>query len=276
MSNNSTKIEEIKRIISSRTKKTNCFSFFNEVCEWLENDKADYYLMDDSIFLFYKANGFYKFYYYVDYFEDIKLANDLLEKYSLTNKVILEFTTKNNQNLDSLINTLNQSKFEIYSELVRLYQGRNVLGPIQQNNNIYELATIDDKNELLEIMHREFDILKDNIPTEDELIDLIKNKSIIIKHIENQIVLIQIYEYTKESLYSRMTWIRKEYRKPKYTVDFHSEMGKFVQDLNIIKSDNFKSYGWIDKNNRNLKINLKMGARLDGITCTIFLYKTNN
>ncbi|MFW2308209.1 hypothetical protein, partial [Aliarcobacter butzleri] len=106
------------------------------------------------------------------------------------------------------------------SELVRLIQGQIVSTSetkVKENNEEYELATLDNKDELLDIMHKEFDILKDDIPTEVELLKLISNKSIVIKTLDKQIVLIQIYEYLKGALYARMTWIKKEYRKPKYT-----------------------------------------------------------
>ncbi|MFW0696962.1 hypothetical protein ACN09X_11335, partial [Aliarcobacter butzleri] len=88
---------------------------------------------------------------------------------------------------------------------------------------------------------KEFDILKDDIPTEEELLKLISNKSIVIKTLDNQIVLIQIYEYLKGALYSRMTWIKKEYRKPKYTIDIHKSIDSYLQDLNIENFKNFKS-----------------------------------
>lgn len=273
-----TETMKIKDIISSRNKKTNCFSFFNEICDWIEDSKADFYLINTCVFVFYKANKFYKFYYYVDNLEDIIFAKDLLREYSLPNKVVLEFTTKNDKGLDEISNTLLEIGFEIYSELVRLIQGKIVFTSekkVKENNEEYELATLDNKDELLEIMHKEFDILKDDIPTEEELLKLISNKSIVIKTLDNQIVLIQIYEYLKGALYSRMTWIKKEYRKPKYTIDIHKSIDSYLQDLNIENFKNFKSYGWIDKSNRNLKVNLKMGAVLDGITCTIFLYKNN-
>lgn len=271
-------IKTIKDIILSRSRKTNCFSFFNEISNWIENEEADFHLINNCVFVFYKANGFYKFYYYVNNLEDIKLSKTLLDKYSLTHKVILEFTTKNDKGIEEITDTLININFEVYSDLVRLIQGKIVFTEeIKEDivRSCYTVATLSDKNELLEIMHHEFDILKDNIPTQEELIKLILNKSIIIQKLENKIVLIQIYEYLKGTLYSRMTWIKKEYRKPKYTIDFHKAIDSYLQDLNIDTSKNFKPYGWIDKSNRNLKINLKMGAILDGISCRIFLYKNN-
>jgi hypothetical protein len=270
-------INEIKNIISSRRKKTNCFSFYNEIISWIENSQADLYLIEDCVFIFYEANGFYKFYYYVDKFEKISLSKNLLNKYKSQNKVSLEFTTKNGKDIEELTNAITFIGFNFYAEIVRIIQGQNTFTVEEkisktQSPMYYELATLDDKNELLGIMHREFDVLKDDIPTEEELIKLIYNKSIVVKHIDNKIILIQIYEYSKGALYSRMTWIEKSYRKPKYTVDLYKGLDEYLYDLNIESYKNLRSYGWIDKNNKNLKINLKFGAQLDGVTCTIFLY----
>ena len=55
LNKDNTHIEKIKSIINSRIKKTNCFSFFNEICDWIEKNKADFYLVDNSIFVFFKG-----------------------------------------------------------------------------------------------------------------------------------------------------------------------------------------------------------------------------
>ncbi len=121
-------------------------------------------------------------------------------------------------------------------------------------------------------MHKEFDKIKDDIPTEDELLELIDKKSILIRKIENQIVYIQIYEYSYGILYSRMTWIKKEYRKPKYTIEFYNAHSAYIEQLNI-QNKQIRCYFWVDTSIKNYKIALKLGATLDGLTSNIFVYK---
>ena len=263
----------IKEIISSRKKKTNCFSFYNEISDWLDNDKADAYLVENNVFLFYKANGFYKFYYWVDNFEDIKLAKTLLDQYRNKSEISLEFTTKNNRFLVEIKEQIYSIGFEFCAEFARLLSGTNKLQDKENKYfDMFKIAKVEDKNELLEIMHKEFDKIKDDIPTEDELLELINKKSILIRKIENQIVYIQIYEYSHGVLYSRMTWIKKEYRKPKYTIEFYNGDSAYIEQLNI-QNKQIRCYFWVDTSIKNYKITLKLGATLDGLTSNIFVYK---
>lgn len=270
-------ITKIKSIISSRIKKTNCFSFFNEICDWIEKNKADFHLVNNCVFVFYKENGFYKFYYYVDSFEDIKLAKNLLNKYREKSEISLEFTTKNNKFLEEIKEQIFSIGFEFYAEFARLLSGINKLQ--DENNeyfNLFKIATLKDKEELLGIMNKEFDKIKDNIPSEDELLELINKKAILIRKIEDEIIYIQIYEYSKSVLYSRMTWIKKEFRKPKYTVEFYNGEDAYVKQLNIPTNAKIRSYFWVDTSIKNYDITLKLGAILDGLTSNIFVYKKIN
>ena len=107
-------------------------------------------------------------------------------------------------------------------------------------------------------------------PYSQELV--VSNKSIVIKTLDNQIVLIQIYEYLKGALYSRMTWIKKEYRKPKYTIEFYNADSAYIEQLNI-QNKQIRCYFWVDTSIKNYKITLKLGATLDGLTSNIFVYK---
>jgi hypothetical protein len=267
-------MEEIKKIIASRKKKTNCFSFYNEIIDWIENGKANAYLINDCVFIFYKINGFYKFYYYVDNFEDIKISRNLLDKYKLESNVSLEFTTKNDKNIEDITESIIPIGFEFYAEYVRVISGASAFNSNNiENTANYVLASLNEVDELLSIMYKEFDVISDDLPSKEDLINLINNKSVLVQHIENKIIFIQIYEYTKGVLYSRMTWIEKKYRKPKYTIDFYSGLDEYLKHLNIKDWGKLRSYGWINKSNKNYKINLKFGAKPDGITCTIFTYK---
>lgn len=125
-------------------------------------------------------------------------------------------------------------------------------------------------------MNKEFDKIKDNIPSEDELLELINKKAILIRKIEDEIIYIQIYEYSKSVLYSRMTWIKKEFRKPKYTVEFYNGEDAYVKQLNIPTNAKIRSYFWVDTSIKNYDITLKLGAILDGLTSNIFVYKKIN
>lgn len=268
-------IEEIKKIISSRRNITNCFAFYNEILDWIENDKADIYLRNDCVFLFYKIHDFYKFYYYVSDFKEIVLSKDLLNEYRKKGTLSLEFTTKNEKNRNKVSYSILPIGFSFYKEYARVISGNSAFKKVEGKDVEevpYELASLNDKKELLEIMHKEFDIITDYLPSEAELTELINNKSIVIKQLDKQIIFIQIYEYNKGTLYSRMTWIDKKYRKPKYTIDFYRCLDTYLKDLNIQNWRKVRSYGWIDKGNKNYKINLKFGAQPDGVTCTIFLY----
>ena len=261
----------IKEIVLSREKRTNSFKFYDEIFRWIDEGKADFYLTDGNVFVFYKADGFYKFYYYVDKLADIKLAKNLLDSYAKSGKISLEFTTKNNLFLDELGSAAQAVGFEFYAEYARVNSGINKLStddPIEG----YRAATHGDADELYHIMNREFDKLKDDIPDKDELASLIDSNSVLIKKVDGEIIYIQIFEYSINRLYSRMTWIDKKYRKPKYTIEYFNANNKFIKELGV-RDENKRSYCWVDTSNKNFKIILKTDGKLDGLTNNIFIYK---
>ena len=265
--------EAAKAIIASRKRKTNCFSFHNEIVSWLDDGKADAFIIDDNVFLFLRVQSFYKFYYFVSELAQIAGAEKLLDEYRRHHEVTLEFTTKKNRNLDSVKDTVFPLGFSHYAEYARIISGPSAYESGVEQQGEYELASLDDTGQLLEIMYREFDVLTDYLPTEEELNKLINDKAVIVSHVDGRIIFIQIYEYTQGALYSRMTWIEKKYRKPKYTIDLYRGLDEYLKQLCISENKNLRSYGWINTANRNYKINLKFGAIPDGLTCNIFLYK---
>lgn len=265
-------IEKIKEIISSRRKKTNCFAFFDEIEQWIQTGEADIYLDEGNIFLFLRVNRFYKLYYFVNSFEEIGQVKKFLQNY-LESDISLEFTTKHEKNLSEVTKALKKTGFSLYAEFARLLSGVNKLKVEEEvTNGFFELATLADTKDLLEIMHKEFDPITDNIPSEEELKRLIETKSIAVHHIDEKIIYIQIYEYTKGVLYSRMTWIKKKYRKPKYTVDIYKGIDEYIKQLNIENYQNLRCYFWVNTAIKNYKINIKQGAKLDGIKCFTFKY----
>ncbi len=264
-------IEKIKEILKSRRKKTNCFSFYNEIISWMDECKADFYLLNDCIFIFYKIHGFYKFYYFVDDYKDIKLSISLLEKYKKQGDISLEFTTKNDRNIDKISQVLEEINFNFYAKFVRMLNGDNKLSS-NKTKKFYEIATLDDLNEISAITNGdEFNRIIDDIPTEEELKSLINNKCVAVKHINNEIIYIQICELGKNTIYSRLTWIKKEYRKPKYSVDIYNGINDYIDDFKL--SDNLRLYFWVNTSSKNYKILLFQGGKEDGVSCSIFTYK---
>lgn len=216
---------------------------------------------------------FYKFYYFIDHFEDIALSIDLLKKYNKFSDVTLEFTTKNEKDIPQLSQAVELIGFKFYAELVRFKSGVNKLLPEDDQNLYYQLATLDNKEQLLEIMHRDFDIFIDKIPTETELVTLINQKKIAIRSIDGKIIFIQIFEHAENALYLRLFWIDKEYRKPKYTVEIYKGVDNYIRQLNLNMTKNFRSYFWVNTKNKNYRINLKAGAQLDGAKCITYVSK---
>lgn len=268
-------LDEIRDIITSRSKKTNCFCFFNEICKWDDDKKADFYLISNNVFIFLKANGFYKFYYYVDEFNDIALAKSILEKYNKNSKISLEFTTKNGRFVEDVRTAIEPIGFEFYAEFIRFITSKNRLLNIEEYDfsKILQLATYDDIDEILDIFYKEFDPIKDDLATREELQMLIDKGAVVIKKIENRIIYIQIYELSKETLYSRITWIKREFRKPKYTIQFYSAFHSYLKQL--IGNGKLRFYSWVNKDVKNYKILIKNDNKPDGLTSTIFVYKNS-
>lgn len=227
--------EQILSIISSRRKLSNCYFFYDEIASWFDSKRAEFYLIDGCVFIFYKINGFYKFYYYVDKFDDINLARELLNKYSLNSTVSLEFTTKNDKFLPQISQAAIACGFEFYARYVRLVY-KNEIGSVitdktKEHLRSFDIATKADIDELLEIIHNEFDVVKDDLPERDELIRLLERGCVLVRRYDGKISYIQIYEYSKNTLYSKMTWIKKEYRKPKHSVEFYSANVEFANSI---------------------------------------------
>lgn len=267
-------INEIKRIIINRNKLTNCFQYYNEILSWIENDQAYFRKVNNCLFLLLRTNKFCKFYYFIEEYSNIILANDFLTTYAKNHPISMEFTTKDNKDLVDISTFADKLNFTYYSEFARLVSGENNLKKEKEKEKEKEyflLAENKDINSLLETMHQEFDSIIDNIPSEEELIYLIEKKSIIIKYYENKLIFIQIFEYKLGSLYSRMTWILKKFRKPKYTIDMYSEIDSYLEYLKI-ENKNIRAYYWVDVTNKNFLIGQKLGSKPDGLRCITFLY----
>lgn len=268
-------INEIKEIITNRKKLTNSFNYYNEVLNWIKNEEAYVVKINNCVFLLLKKNKFCKFYYFIDEYSNVMLANDFLMTYSKNYSISMEITTKDTKNLEIINSFAKELNFDYYSEFARLISGQNNLKKDDKDNkdnkDNFLLAEKKDIKNLLETMNKEFDPIIDDIPSEEELISLIDNKSIIIKYIEEELIFIQIFEYKFGSLYSRMTWIMKNFRKPKYTIDIYNEIDSYLDYLDI-NNKNIRAYYWVDVTNKNFLIGQKLGSKPDGLRCITFLY----
>lgn len=121
------------------------------------------------------------------------------------------------------------------------------------------------------ILEANFDKLKDNIVDVTELKQLVDKGGVFIKKVDGKIIFIQIYEFSKNTVYSRMTWVDKMFRKPKYYVDLSYVIYRFLKDR-FTDLDCLREYFWINKAIKNYKIALKRGVELDGLSDYIFVY----
>lgn len=263
-------MDEIKSILSNRKNLTNSFNYYNEIINLIDSNQAYFQIINNCLFLLLKKDKFCKFYYFIENYSDLILANDFLLTHSKEHKISMEITTKEPKLLEIISSFAKELNFSYYSEFARLISGENNLKKNKIKSN-FLLAREEDINILLETMYQEFDPIIDDIPSEKELMSLIKNKSIIIKHEQNKLIFIQIFEYKFNSLYSRMTWISKKFRKPKYTIDIYSEIDSYLESLNI-KNKGIRAYYWVDITNRNFLIGQKLGSKPDGLRCMTFLY----
>lgn len=273
-----TDLDEVKSIITNRRKKTNCFSVFRSVLDWVSCGDAEAYVVDNNLFLFHRHEGFYKFYYYVDDFIDIKKSKNILDEFGESSVISLGFATKDGSGLSDLTHSLLPLGFSFYKEYARIITGPSAYESKPEKKGArgyYELASSSDLDEILTILYSHFDIITDELPTRQDLSDLIDDGSVIVRQIEGRIVFIQIYEYSKGVLYSRTTWIEKKFRKPKYVIDFYRGLDEYLSHLDIGENKNLRSYGWVDTANRNFKVNLQSGAVTDGLRCTYFLYSVD-
>lgn len=267
-------MDEIKSILSNRKNLTNSFNYYNEIINWIESNQAYFQIINNCLFLLLKKDKFCKFYYFIEKYSDVILANDFLLTHSKEHKISMEITTKEPKSLEIISSFAKELNFSYYSEFARLISGENNLKKDKDKDKIkndFLLAKEEDINILLETMYQEFDPIIDDIPSEKELMTLIKNKSIIIKYEQNKLIFIQIFEYKFSSLYSRMTWISKKFRKPKYTIDIYSEIDSYLESLNI-GNKGIRAYYWVDITNRNFLIGQKLGSKPDGLRCITFLY----
>lgn len=265
---------EIEAILSNRKRLTNSFNYYSEIINWIEGNQAYIKIINNCLFLLLKKDKFCKFYYFIENYSDLILANDFLLTYSKEHRISMEITTKEPKSLEIISSFAKELNFSYYSEFARLISGENNLKKEKEKEkekSDFLLAKEEDIHALIETMHQEFDPIIDDIPSEKELMSLIRNKSIIIKYEQNKLIFIQIFEYKFSSLYSRMTWILKKFRKPKYTIDIYSEIDSYLESLNI-GNKGLRAYYWVDITNRNFLIGQKLGSKPDGLRCVTFLY----
>ena len=248
-------IQRAIEIFKNRPKFTNLFVSFDEFNKII--NEAQILVRDNNCFLLIKHNGFYKFYYLVDSLANLK---NLDAFFRLINEpIIAEIVSKEAIKSDFFCD-IGFKDYKIYSRYKSTKKNRSF-------KNVQN-ATLDDIDEILELINKTFDPLSDYLPNFDELKELILKQAVFVVRLENVVAGVAIYELKQKICYFRLNCVRQDFQNGLIGYALASAPEQ-MQEAQVF-------YAWMhDENSEAIRLNQALGYKPDGLKDYIFIKKDN-
>lgn len=238
---------------NKRYKYTNCFVDYNNFIKLL--DVSDFFVRKNSTFIIKKEIGFYKFYYFINDYNELRDLSSFFRNYK--EPIILEIVSK--KNID--INKYSNIDFSIYKTFTRYYTNNKKSKKYDSIKN----ATKDDIKEIKDLIDSTFDPLSDYIPNILELELFVENKEIYVIKIDNILAGVSIYQKKSEDkYYFRLSCVHPHHRP--------GIIGYILASDSPKNGANYST--WIDDTNAEaIKLNSHLGFIPDELQNYIFIKK---
>ena len=248
-------IQRAIEIFKNRPKFTNLFVSFDEFNKII--NEAQILVRGNNCFLLIKHNGFYKFYYLVDSLANLK---NLDAFFRLINEpIITEIVSKEAIKSDFFCD-IGFKDYKIYSRYKSTKKNRSF-------KNVQN-ATLDDIDEILELINKTFDPLSDYLPNFDELKELILKQAVFVVRLENVVAGVAIYELKQKICYFRLNCVRQDFQNGLIGYALASAPEQ-MQEAQVF-------YAWMhDENSEAIRLNQALGYKPDGLKDYIFIKKDN-
>lgn len=186
---------------------TNFYWDDNKHPYWIAEETLIYDAKPDSFLLIHCADGFSNMYYIAT---DIETVLCHFEEIDLDNDVVVDVVTKGDET--SILLAYIHHGFEKYKHLFRMSHAGLMPVDVENNDHTVIHATKDDVEALTIALYMNFDPLAEQLPSKQELFDLIdQNEILLIKDNENICGFI-IFEIVGVTWYLRYWYTSPDYR----------------------------------------------------------------
>lgn len=245
-------------IYKKRPKFTNCYVNYEQFSSLIKEE--EFFTIDDNIFILKKENGIFKFLYFVNELDNIKLSQEYLNR--VNSSIALEILSKVDVD-DKAYQCLGFESYKVFSRYLVTKKNRKSIKKIGK----VKVADKDDAKSIVDIAFKVFDPLCDYIPTVDDIEKYIDNEEIFVVKRENNILAFAIY--IKESY-------GYDFRLNCVNPDYESGLAGYSL-VSHIPEDGNKCICWIDdKNTPAIRLNESIGFKKDGLKNYIFVKNLNN
>lgn len=241
--------EKAIEIYNNRVRFSNCYISYREFIDLL--DENNFIVRNNSIFLMSDKDSFYKFYFFINDYGELKNLNSFFHLYR--KPIVLEIIS-NSQIDENFYIQIGFKPYKIYSRYRTVKKNKNF--------DTVKIANLDDIEEITKLINETFDPLSDYIPNSDELQELILKEEVFIVKVDNKLAGVSIYEKKYKNYYFRLSCVHPNHRP--------GLIGYMLASTSPKNGSNYST--WIDDNNLEaIKLNTFLGYKLDGTRNHIFI-----
>ncbi|CAK7063351.1 GNAT family N-acetyltransferase [Tissierella sp.] len=256
------KINELRKI--NKNIITNAFFTTDDLRTMIEKENVSIKILEDIIIILIEEECLIRLYFYANSLESFNHIQNIIPKY-LDKPIIADIIGKD-IGLEQITNKLKELNFYNYGKFIRM---NRLLEKCDESNiSNVEVATLEQVDEIKDILYKELDVYSSHLPSKDELYRAVENKEITIIMEQKKIIgLVYFKELGKKLIYWHILFVHEEFR------------GKGISD-NLIKNKFGKLQSdmtcqlWVDTDNKYaINKHSNYGFKADGLVDYIMMYR---
>ena len=180
---------------------------------WIEKGALFYILIDETLFFLKKDIGFSNLFYCSTIVENLSRSlHLLLSSYSETRFMIDAVGTS--EQCQTIQTMLSNCQFNEYNKLIRMSRMTPQDDTFVLNDKV-EIGSIEDANQVRELLLMNFDIKCEQIPYQEEIDQYAKDKRILVYKENSEVYGFVIFESNRSTHYLRYWFVHPEHRDKK-------------------------------------------------------------
>lgn len=253
--------KQIQRLKRNYNPITNCFIDYNVLKNKIQSQAIYTYVYKENIYFIEPKHDFKYLYFYCKSVAELKELDEFVRINNIYGMIVINIVINVRQNINEYMTVLENSKFKYYKKYLR----KELI--YEENFNYSNLLTINfaeqiDKFEIMKMLGDSFDKYCDFLPDEHEIIQLIKEKNILVVKPKTEILGFLIFEDKGKTSYVRALCIKEEYRNDglgyklfENYLNIHQERTKiltlWVESTNISALKLYEKFGYKDSTLEN-------------------------
>jgi uncharacterized protein YaaQ len=209
---------------------TNYFISSEKAFELIISEKLFYIKVNEVIFLFKKNDNFYNLYFFASSIDSLTIGLDQINEILNLNDVIVDIVSKDN--IADVVEVFKQKGFNNYTTLRRMSRTGMSNPVVLQDTNLM-IANHKDLDQIFDLLHENFDIRAEQIPSREEVSNWIKKDSVLVYKLNNEVTGFIIFDLNGLTLYLRYWFVSENHRNKKIgskLFNFFLDMGKDKQN----------------------------------------------